>query len=38
MGPGDSAGDVVRLADQCLYKAKHSGRNRIVADTLPANG
>jgi two-component system cell cycle response regulator len=37
MGPGDSAGDVVRLADQCLYKAKQAGRNRIVADTLPAN-
>jgi diguanylate cyclase (GGDEF)-like protein len=37
MGPGDSAGDVVRLADQCLYKAKQAGRNRIVADILPAN-
>jgi two-component system cell cycle response regulator len=31
LGPADSADSVIDLADQCLYQAKHAGRNRIVA-------
>jgi two-component system cell cycle response regulator len=34
-GPGDATDAVVDLADQCLYRAKHSGRNRIVTSPLP---
>jgi diguanylate cyclase (GGDEF)-like protein len=37
LGPGDSAGALVQLADQCLYQAKHAGRNQIVAGSLPAS-
>jgi diguanylate cyclase (GGDEF)-like protein len=37
LGPAHSADAVVQLADQCMYRAKAAGRNRIVAGTLPAN-
>jgi two-component system, cell cycle response regulator len=37
LGPGDSADAVVHLADQCLYKAKQAGRNRIVTGALLTN-
>lgn len=34
LGPGDSGEALVHLADQCLYQAKHDGRNRIVAGSF----
>jgi diguanylate cyclase (GGDEF)-like protein len=37
LGPGGSADAVIALADQCLYRAKHDGRNRIITATLPHN-
>jgi len=33
--PGEPATDVLRRADMALYRAKHEGRNRVVAD--PSN-
>jgi two-component system cell cycle response regulator len=34
LGPAGSTGDLIRLADQCLYRAKGAGRNRIVAEEV----
>jgi two-component system, cell cycle response regulator len=32
---GDSAEDLLHLADSCLYRAKESGRNKIITDSVP---
>jgi diguanylate cyclase (GGDEF)-like protein len=34
--PGETVGDLIRRADQNLYAAKESGRDRVVADSLAA--
>lgn len=34
LGPGDSPAGLVRAADDCLYRAKEAGRDRVVFDRL----
>ena len=33
--PGDTAQDLIERADQCLYAAKHGGRNLVKCETDP---
>ena len=35
--PGDDVGELLRLADQALYEAKHSGRDRIAVHRGDSN-
>ncbi len=30
--PGETAASLIRRADECLYSAKHAGRNRVVGE------
>ncbi|ROO30507.1 diguanylate cyclase [Salinisphaera orenii MK-B5] len=34
--PDETFADLLCRADRCLYRAKHAGRNRVVADTTTA--
>jgi diguanylate cyclase len=35
LGPADSPQSLIERADVCLYAAKRSGRNRVIAETDP---
>ena len=34
--PDDAAPSLIERADQCLYQAKHAGRNRVIAEDAGA--